>query len=200
MGLTIAGPDRFLASGHPEVGERLPPSLGLLRSSDGGQSWQPVSLLGRADLHVLRASGRHVYGYDAGSETLLASTDGGRTWSARRPSTALIDLALDPRNAEHLVAATPEGLLRSRDAGRTWRPAGPSGTGLLVWSDALYLVGSDGVVVRSRDGGRNWEGAGAFEGRPVAASGHGTELVVATEQGRVLHSVDRARTWRPRLD
>lgn len=38
MGFTVAGPDRFLASGHPGPGADLPEPLGLVESRDGGQS------------------------------------------------------------------------------------------------------------------------------------------------------------------
>jgi hypothetical protein len=54
MGFTIAGPDDFLASGHPDLNDQTllkpeaPPLLGLV-ASDDGQDWQPVSLLGEVD-------------------------------------------------------------------------------------------------------------------------------------------------------
>lgn len=77
MGFTVAGPDRLLASGHPTPGQDLPAALGLIESRDGGRTWQPVSLLGQADFHVLRAAGERVYGFDPASGMLLASGDGG---------------------------------------------------------------------------------------------------------------------------
>ncbi len=46
MGFTVVGPDHFLASGHPDGRERLPPLLGLIESRDAGESWQAISLLG----------------------------------------------------------------------------------------------------------------------------------------------------------
>lgn len=82
MGFTVAGPDRLLASGHPAPGQDLPAALGLIESRDGGRTWQPVSLLGQADFHVLRAAGERVYGFDPASGMLLASGDGGRTCGA----------------------------------------------------------------------------------------------------------------------
>src|SRR3712207_486131 len=38
MGFTVAGPNRFLASGHPGAQADLPPLMGLQRSTDGGRS------------------------------------------------------------------------------------------------------------------------------------------------------------------
>jgi hypothetical protein len=54
MGFTIAGPDVFLG-GHPPLTEPGPPHLGLVRSTDWAQTWQPVSLRGQADYHALTA-------------------------------------------------------------------------------------------------------------------------------------------------
>jgi hypothetical protein len=64
MGFTIVGPNHFLGSGHPDNLSQ-PSLLGLIESKDSGSSWKPISLLGDADFHVLRAVGRRVYGYDA---------------------------------------------------------------------------------------------------------------------------------------
>lgn len=87
MGFTIAGPDHFLGSGHPDPREAqalgLPPLLGLIESNDAGKTWQPVSRGGRTDFHVLRA-GRKVYGYDSSNDVLLGSDDEGRTWEERQ--------------------------------------------------------------------------------------------------------------------
>ena len=63
MGFTVTGPDRFLGSGHPDGREDLPPFLGLIQSSDAGRTWEPVSLLGKRDFHVLEAAGERIYGY-----------------------------------------------------------------------------------------------------------------------------------------
>ncbi|MDQ3355841.1 MAG: hypothetical protein M3502_03810, partial [Actinomycetota bacterium] len=49
MGFSIAGANRFLGSGHPGNDENLPSSVGLIASSDAGETFQPVSLLGEVD-------------------------------------------------------------------------------------------------------------------------------------------------------
>jgi hypothetical protein len=58
----------------------LPSLLGVIESIDSGESWEPISLLGEADFHVLRFAGERVYGYDASNDRLLVSADRGRTW------------------------------------------------------------------------------------------------------------------------
>jgi hypothetical protein len=79
MGFTIVGPDRLLGSGHPDERDDLPPLLGLIESTDSGETWEPVSLLGEADFHVFRIAGSRVYGYDASNDRLLVSADRGLT-------------------------------------------------------------------------------------------------------------------------
>jgi len=85
MGFAVAAPGYFLGSGHPDLRDDLPPLLGLIESRDAGETWQPVSLLGEVDFHVLRVEGRHIVGYDATRGRILASGDEGRTWNDRKP-------------------------------------------------------------------------------------------------------------------
>ena len=199
MGFTVVGPDRFLGSGHPDARADLPPLLGLIRSADGGRTWDPVSLLGKADFHVLRAAGRRVYGFDSTKARLLVSGDGGRSWDERTPPEPLVDLAIDPRRAEHVVASGEGGLFTSSDAGRRWRPLGRDRAGLLVWADALYLVDGRGKVQRSADAGRVWARVGAVGGQPAAFASSGRELYVALHDGTVKRSTDGGRSWRLRV-
>src|SRR5688500_14843518 len=154
MGFTVAGPNYFLGSGHPDVQEAvekdLPSHLGLIESRDAGRTWRTLSLLGEADFHVLRFAGQRVYGYDASNDRLLVSGDRGRTWrEASRPA-PLLDLAVDATNGKGLVAAGEGGLYESADEGRTWRQLG-LGIGLLAWPtpQSLYLVEGEGSIQRS---------------------------------------------------
>jgi hypothetical protein len=201
MGFSVLGPDRFLGSGHPDLREDLPPYLGLIRSNDAGQTWKPMSLLGKADFHVLEARDTIVYGY--GSEwpsqrrLFLVSADGGRRWTELRPPAALVSLALDPRDARRLLAAGPRGLFASRDGGRTWS-AVPGASGMLAWPapDRLYRVRADGTIDVSRDRARTWARVGEVGGRPGAFEAVAAQdLYVALHDGTVKHSTDGGRRW-----
>lgn len=200
MGFTVTGPDRFLGSGHPDAREGLPPYLGLIRSTDAGGDWQPVSLLGKADFHVLEASGRRVVGFGSDFESrraqLLVSDDGGRTWAEREPPEPLVDLAISPENRDELVASGERGLHRSLDGGRTWREL-PDGPGLLGWSPSgeLYRVAADGEVSRSRDGGRSWQARGGVGAQPAAFLAEERRLYVALHDGTIKQSDDGGRSW-----
>lgn len=195
MGFTVVGPDHFLGSGHPD-NVRQPPLLGLIESNDRGEDWDPISLLGEADFHVLRAAGSRVYGYDATNQRLMVSTDGGRTWVERRPP-PVIDLAPNPTDPTHVITSTKQGLLVSRDSGERWSPLG-DGVGLLAWpaAKALYLVDGAGGVRRSSDAGRSWTRAGQLGGQPAAlVAASAQELYAAVHQGGIVRSRDGGRTW-----
>lgn len=148
-------PQQAFASGHPMAGG----NLGILRSQDGGQTWQHVSdgLGGPVDFHnmeVSRADPSVIYGISHDG-LVQRSSDSGGTWTASGTAPErLIDIATSASDAQTLYAATETGLLQSPDAGASWhrmtesdRPVstaemGPDGTlravqigqGLLAWT------------------------------------------------------------------
>lgn len=197
MGFTVVGPDHFLASGHPAPGEARPSSLGLIESTDGGQSWQEVSLAGEADFHVLRFAHDHVYAYNALGGELMLSDDGGKTWTERQPPAAVIDLAVDPDDPERIVTSTEDGLAVSDDCARSWRPL-PGQVGLLAWPSErrLYLVDATGDVRVTSDPGDPWRRAGSIDGQPAAVTAASArELYAALGDGTVLGSIDGGASW-----
>lgn len=199
MGFAIAGPDRFLGSGHPDLRDDLPPHLGLIESTDAGRSWEPISLLGEADFHALHVDGSHVTGYDASGGRLMLSADGGRTWRSSSPPAAVGDVVVDPADSRRLVAAGADGLLRSPDAGATWsRLAGAPIA--LAWptAGALYSVAADGTVRASADGGDSWVARADLPGEPAAVTATGEDsLIVALHDGSFASSADGGRSWSP---
>ena len=198
MGFSIVEPNRFIGSGHPDPNDASsPPNLGLIESRDGGKSWKNISLLGEADFHVLQSSGERVYGYDGTQGRLMVSTDGGQQWTQRTPPAALFDLAIDPRDPEHIVVATERGIFSSTTAGKAWRPLRDDTAGLLAWpaGDRLYLIDGQGQVEHSSDGGKRWQATGTIGGQPVAFIADETELYAALGDSRVLRSTDGGANW-----
>lgn len=200
MGFSVLGPNRFLGSGHPAPGDNQPPLLGLIESRDAGRRWKPISLLGKADFHVLRSAGSRVYGFDSSQGRLLVSDDFGRSWAPRTPPGFLIDLAIDPDDGGRAVASTEDALVVTRNAGETWRPLQTRTAGLLAWPapDRLYLIDGAGSVFASSDAGRSWRDAGSIGGQPVAFATHEDELYAALQDGRVVQSADGGKTWNVR--
>jgi hypothetical protein len=203
MGFTVVGDDHFLASGHPLLTDDLPPLLGLIETTDAGQTWRSVSLLGSVDFHALRAEHGLVYGWNSSDGAFMVSSDL-EEWERRSTQRSLLDFAVDPDDPDHVVASTAESfeaavLLRSRDGGSTWTPIEESDAppvARLSWSqpDRLWAVGLDGSVWRSGDDGATWERTGQAAGRPEAFLDAGDTLVVAGG-GIIAESGDGGRTW-----
>jgi hypothetical protein len=197
MGFSVVGPDRFLGSGHPGPGQDAPPNLGLIRSEDAGRSWQPVSLLGEADFHVLRSRGSIVYGFNGLTGALMVSRDGGRGWDEHAPPGPMLDLAIHPAQPSRVVASTDEGVFSSSDGGRGWRSLADGRVGFLAWPDPerLYMVDGAGRVSISGDGGRSWREMGSIDAQPAAFAAAGDQLYAALPDGTVKRSSDDGASW-----
>jgi hypothetical protein len=197
MGFSVVGPDRFLGSGHPGPLQGGPANLGLIRSTDGGRSWDSVSLPGESDFHVLRSRDSMVYGFDATNARFMVSTDGGRSWDERDTSGAMLDLAIDPADGSRVVASTQQGLVTSLDQGRSWRVLQSGPLALLTWPTpgALYRVDGAGKVALSSDQGRSWKGMGSLGAQPAAFASAGADLYAALPDGTVKQTIDAGRTW-----
>jgi photosystem II stability/assembly factor-like uncharacterized protein len=196
MGFTVAGRDHFLASGHPAPGGAGPSSLGLIESTDAGVTWEPVSLSGEADFHVLRYAHGSAYGIDALSGQLLVSEDL-TTWEARNTE-PLVDVVVNPMDPDSLLGTGPSGLLRSSDGGRTWEPVPAEPMVLLHWSNngLLWGVGPNGEIYSNYDQGVTWEPAIASVGAsPTAFTAAGDKLFLAADDGRILSSDDWGWNW-----
>jgi hypothetical protein len=200
MGFTVAGPDRFLASGHPGIGtaafqELDRPLFGLIESTDGGRTWEPVSLSGEVDFHALQAAHGNVYGFDSTSGQLLVSTDGGSTWDPRS-SIPIGDLAVDPADGDHIVVSTAEGLAESTDGGRSWELVDGPSLVFLGWHAERGLWGLDGGgTVHHLDGDR-WEAVEELAGSPQALLVHDGGVVVSVDDGStVIHTSDDGEDW-----
>ena len=198
MGFTVVGPDRFLGSGHPDGRDKAPPFLGLIRSTDAGKTWQPVSLRGKADFHVLESASSRIYGFGSDWETrrnqFLVSDDGGTTWNERDVPEPLMSLAVHPSDPDRIFASGTRGLYESRDAGRRWVER-EGRRGLVGWRrDGLALVTTSGDSMASEDGA-TWRRDGDIGGEPAAFEAEDDYLYVALHDGTIKRSRDGGRTW-----
>lgn len=198
MGFTAAGPNHFYSSGHPGEGVDLPNPVGLMESTDAGQTWTPLSRQGQTDFHALAASQVGVVGFDGAS--VIASTDG-RNWTTLEPPVPAYSLATSP-DGKTLVVTSRSGPARSSDSGSTW--AALSGAPILQFVhfvDNMTAVGvaPDGAVHVSEDAGASWRQRGTAGETPQALTTRKlpdgeTEILVVTASG-ILRSIDSGRQF-----
>lgn len=201
MGFAVAGPGHFLASGHPGQGVDLPQPVGLIESTDGGRTWEPVSRQGQSDFHALAVSPAGVLGYDGS----LRYSDAGEEWETRSIPAAPHTLAASPDGAQ-ILATTEQGLLRSPDGGRTWEPVVDAPLlQVVAWAgDGSTVAGLTpaGVVWTSGDGADTWTEAGDLGEAPQAvavdSTGGGPVRILAVTEAGLYESMDGGSSFEPR--
>lgn len=194
MGFSVAGPGHYLASGHPGAGQSGPGNLGLIESTDGGKTWNTISLAGEADFHTLKARHDRVYGHSGG--VLMVSQDK-KTWD-RRGSIPLADMAISPEDPDTILATTQQGVAISGDGGRSFELAEGAPALLLInWTDQGTIVGIDpnGQVHVSENRGKTWEQRASAGGQPAALYADQDDVYVATRDGRLVESDDGGQTF-----
>jgi photosystem II stability/assembly factor-like uncharacterized protein len=199
MGFSIAGPDRFYASGHPGAGVNLPGPVGLMETLDAGKTWSVLSTGRWPDFHALTSSHKGVLGYDG----VLRSSFDGEMWRqlaiAARPSS----LAAAP-DGSRILATTASGVMLSTDEGSNWAPLHRSPPLLLTaWADNSTAAGVTGTghLAVTTNAGATWTTAKARVGSAQAISAsrtrHGTlEVLVVTDSG-IQRSLDSGASFTP---
>ncbi len=170
----------------------------LLRTTDGGQTWSPLSLKGEAPVA------------EAGIDDAAASFDESGVLSADDLELAeetdphLNAIARDPSGALYL-AGERGAMFRSRDDGATWQrlafPYEGSMFGILAFDAGHVLAfGLRGHVFESTDGGDSWSRLDT--GTEVTLMGGaalpGGGAVIVGNEGVVLHRKDGASPFERR--
>lgn len=170
---------------------------GILRSTDGGDTWQTVEALHDQGVSALSfaADGTLAAATEAG---VAVSADGGATWRALGADLGAVLSLAWLGDGSVLAGLADGGVARSTDRGATWRVTGADLRARLVVS--LTSIGSTlcagdlqaGVIV-SRDAGATWQQVDVAPVHALASTPSGS-LFAASANG-LLRSQDAGATW-----
>jgi photosystem II stability/assembly factor-like uncharacterized protein len=134
------------SSGHPAQGSGLKNPFGLIRSKDGGATWDKLALEGESDFHLLAASWNlnavYVWNSERNSRMpspgLYFTLNEGFMWQ-RAAAKGLAGkpraLAVHPGDAKIVAAATSSGIYVSKNSGDSFEPLARGAEGLAVFFD-----------------------------------------------------------------
>ncbi|MGH8620557.1 MAG: F510_1955 family glycosylhydrolase [Burkholderiales bacterium] len=210
---------RLYSSGHPAPGSGLVNPFGLVRSGDGGKTWDKLSLEGESDFHLLAASWNTnaVYVWNAERNSRMASPglhftlNDGFMWQ-RAAAKGLAGkpraLAVHPDDGKVVAVATSSGIYLSRNSGDSFEPVARKGEGLTVFFDldgkrlwhSIYDGGPRLARTALRGGGDIsialpplTNDAVAYVAQNPAEPG---EYAIATFERSVYVTRDSGQTWR----
>jgi hypothetical protein len=207
------------SSGHPARGSGLVNPFGLIRSRDGGRTWDKLGLEGESDFHLLAAgwSCNAIYVWNSEPNSRMRAPglhftpSEGFSW--KRAAAAGLDgepraLAVHPDDPATVAVATSKGVYLSRDTGERFAAIATGVQGLAVYFDLdgrhLWYGSYDGRGRLARmpvAGGLpvqmslpplDRDAVAYVAQNPVKRS----EYAIATFERSIYLSGDGARTWR----
>ena len=187
---------------------------GLARTSDGGTTWEHMSLLDNPSLRSIAIAPSHLRTmYVGGIGGVWRSDDGGASWrnvNGQGLSAEFVEsLAVDPRNPDHIYAGTWRQVYRSHDGGETWQRIYQ---GMAVDRDIFslaidpndpdtVLAGTCNFLYYSNDGGSSWAerrtGVAPTHNRihTIAHDPRNPEVIYAGTRGALYQSNDSGLNW-----
>ena len=152
-------------------------------------------------------------GWVAGAGRVLATSDGGRTWTTQYTGPAKID-AVDFTDAQHGWAVGTNALLRTTDGGATWtalsEPCAAIESVHFVTPDVGYAVAGGGQVwlsggvpaavgsgklLATTNGGSTWTPVAGAPAQVQTACFSGQDDGFLGTPGKVWHTTDGGKSW-----
>lgn len=217
MGFSATASNLY-SSGHPASGSGLVNPFGLIRSRDGGKTWDKLGLEGEIDFHLLatgwNTNAIYVWNPEPNSRMrkpgLHYTLNEGFAWKLAQAAGLEGDpraLAVHPDNAATVAVASAKGVYLSHDSGGRFAPVAEGAEGLAVFFDLdgkhLWYSAFDGQprLARAPLGGGAAtqvklpplsEDAVAYIAQNPTARG---EYAIATFGKSVYLSKDAGRSW-----
>jgi photosystem II stability/assembly factor-like uncharacterized protein len=134
----------------------------VMRTEDGGETWQRVSVPSKGELYHLDYNGSS-HGWIVGDDgVILATIDGGNSWVLQNSKTKLALFNVDFRDDNEGYAVGAKGvILRTENGGLNWIRVMVDNPVTFMRVDFAddkngWIVGYDGTILRSSDKGKSW--------------------------------------------
>jgi photosystem II stability/assembly factor-like uncharacterized protein len=190
---------------------------GVLKSTNGGQSWVAATepfLANVSGLAIDPTAPSTVYAGSI-SNGILKSTDGGQSWIVTPlifsgPGNEVTVVVVDPNDASTIYAGAADGIFKSTDGALSWTPVvGDSFFSLVAVPTlprtTLYAGTFTGTVYKSADAGATWSvllsGVSDSQGHLVSVralavpASTPTTIYAGTLGAGVYKSTDDGQTW-----
>ncbi|REJ78630.1 MAG: hypothetical protein DWQ47_04045 [Acidobacteria bacterium] len=139
----------------------------LMRTVDGGKTWNRIEVPTNVELFNLDFDGR-THGWIVGDRgTILSTVNNGNTWELQDSGTREVLYNVDFRDEnDGYVVGTGGTILRTEDGGRTWMPVSSPVTATLFRVNFSndregWIVGANGTILRTEDYGKTWQVKGS---------------------------------------
>ena len=218
MGFSVTK-DAFYSSGHPAPGSPLKNPFGLIKSLDGGETWDKLGLMGESDFHLL-ATGyetnvvyvlNHAPNSRMDRPGLYYTADDGKKWNFAKKQGVngnVTGIGAHPSDSNVVAVGTNAGLYLSKDKGDHFQPIKNGMQILSIFFELdqkhLWFSGFDGRVSLTR---LNLETKKTeaitippMERDAVAYIAQNPvnhkEFTIATFKKDVYQSFDQGKTWK----
>lgn len=169
-------------------------SGGILRTKDGGQSWEIK--------HNVDINGMSFYDANnaiAVGSIILKTTDGGDTWIEQFSPRSFSNVAYI-NNTTAFGVANGSRIYRTTDGGNDWEmlenPGEDDLFGVHFFDENFGTAVGDGTVMRTNDGGETWVHR-YFDIHDLIGVYHisATDITAIGNNGSILHTTDGGLNW-----
>ncbi|MGD6892902.1 F510_1955 family glycosylhydrolase [Bacillus mobilis] len=206
----------FFASGHPAPGTNLKNPLGLMKSSDGGNTLEKLAFYGESDFHNLAVgyNTEAIYLYNERPNSKLQqgfyfSTNNGQDWKNSKLkglSSTIHSFSVHPDQASVVAVSAKDGVYLSTDYGNTFELFSTSleSTAVTLSNEDVIYAPINKQIVTKKSIATNEEtniqtpSLDAKDAIMYISQNpqNSAEIAFATRKANVFLSTDDGKTWK----
>jgi photosystem II stability/assembly factor-like uncharacterized protein len=169
--------------------------VGLLLSTDSGNSWKKMGLQGEVDFHLVESAGKDMYGVDSGSGNLLYSSNAGKKWTSRGKN-LVRDIAVNPGNVGSALALREGKLISTQNSFiKTLAVDSALTFSSIDWLSDSLLATSGKSLYRSGNLGVTWKKVSDFP-ESVSTVTQSLKIIAVISGNSIFKSINGGKTFK----